>query len=106
MRGDLRCECHICQVEDHLFSVLAEPPGNSRFLALAASSSVLAKFTNISELLAYLHSPRTGDYDWSDAGETLTALLAARATARDSELIHSVLVLAFRKTNRRAEATT
>lgn len=98
MRDDLRCECHICQVEDHLFSVLAEPPGNSRFLALAASSPMLAKFTNISELLAYLHSPRTGDYDWSDAGLTLTALVAARATACDSELIHSVLVLAFAPT--------
>lgn len=98
MRDDLRCECHICQVEDHLFSVLAGPPGNSRFLALAASSSVLAKFTNISELLAYLHSPRTGDYDWSDAGLTLTALVAAWATACDSQLIHSVLVLAFAPT--------
>ena len=77
MRDDLRCECHICQVEEHLFSVLAEPPGNSRFLALAASSPMLAKFTNISELLAYLHSPRTGDYDWSDAGQTLTRVRTA-----------------------------
>ncbi len=98
MRDYLRCACHICQVEDHLFDALAKPPGNSRFLALAASSPVLAKFTNISELLAYLHSPRTGDYDWSDAGLTLTALVAARATACDSELIHSVLVLAFAPT--------
>ncbi|HKV23164.1 MAG TPA: hypothetical protein VJN93_01105 [Candidatus Acidoferrum sp.] len=98
MRNDMRCDCHICEVEDHLFDVLAEPPGNSRFLALAASSPMLAKFTNISELLAYLHSPRTDDYDWSDAGLTLAALLAARATARDSELIHSVLVLAFAPT--------
>jgi len=98
VRDDLRCVCHICQVEDHLFDVLAEPPGNSRFLALAAISPVLAKFTNISELLAYLHSPRTGDYDCSDAGLTLTALVAARATACDSELIHSVLVLAFAPT--------
>ena len=95
MRDDLRCGCHICEVEDHLFNVLAEPPGNSWFLALAASSPVLAKFTDISELLAYLHSHRTADYDWSDAGETLTALLASRATARDSELVHSVLVLAL-----------
>jgi len=98
VRNDLRCDCHICKVEDHLFDVLVEPPGNSRFLALAASSTVLAKFTNISELLAYLHSPRTGDYDWSDAGQTLAALVAARATARDAELIHSVLVLAFAPT--------
>lgn len=102
MRNDLRCDCHICEVEDHLFDVLAESPGNSRFLALAASSPMLAKFTNISELLAYLHSPRTGDYDWSGAGETLTALLAARATAHDSESIHSVLVLAFAPTIHRA----
>jgi len=98
VRDDLRCACHICDVEDHLFDVLAEPPGNSRFLALAASSPVLAKFTNISELLAYLHSPRTGDYDWSDAGLTLSALVAARATTCDSELIHSVLVLALAPT--------
>src|SRR2546423_5282183 len=98
MRDDLRCDCHICKVEDHLFEALVGPPGNSRFLVMAASSPVLAKFTNISQLLAYLHSPRTGDYDWSDAGVTLTALVAARATACDSELIHSVLVLAFAPT--------
>jgi hypothetical protein len=98
VRDDLRCDCHICRVEEYLFDSLAEPPGSTQFLALAASSPVLAKFTNISELLAYLHSPRTGDYDWSDAGLTLTALIVARATARDSELIHSVLVLAFAPT--------
>ena len=98
MRDDLRCDCDICQVEDHIFGLLAEPPGSGQFGALAASSPVLAKFTNISELLAYLHSPRTGDYDWSDAGLTLTALVAARATACNSELIHSVLVLAFAPT--------
>ncbi|HEV2313703.1 MAG TPA: hypothetical protein VGR94_00220 [Candidatus Acidoferrales bacterium] len=59
---------------------------------------MLAKFTNISELLAYLHSPRTGDYDWSDAGATLTALISARATMPDLELVHSVLILAFAPT--------
>ena len=98
MRDDLGCNCHICKVEEHLFGVLAEPPGNSRFLTLATCSPILAKFTNISELLAYLHSPRTGNYDWADAGLTLTAMVAARATACDSELIHSVLVLAFAPT--------
>src|SRR5438876_2317055 len=94
----MRCDCHICVVEDHIFELLAEAPGSGQFAVLAASSPVLAKFTNISELLAYLHSPRTGDYDWSDAGLTLAALVAARETARDAELIHSVLVLAFAPT--------
>lgn len=95
MRDDPRCNCHICRIEGHVFDLLAEPRGTVRFLTLAASSPVLAKFTNISELLAYLHSPRTGDYDWSDAGKTLTALLGARATVADLELVHSVLILAF-----------
>ena len=98
MRDDLLCDCHICEVECHIFDFLVEPPGNSRFLALAASSPVLAKFTNASELLAYLHSPRTGDYSCSDVGQLLTALIAARTTMPDSELIHSVLVLAFAPT--------
>jgi hypothetical protein len=98
MRDDLRCDCHICEVERHIFDFLVEPPGNSRFLALAASSPVLAKFTNASELLAYLHSPRTGHYACSDVGQLLTALIAARTTLPDSELIHSVLVLAFAPT--------
>jgi hypothetical protein len=98
MRDDLRCDCHICEVERHIFDFLVEPPGNSRFLALAASSPVLAKFTNASELLAYLHSPRTGDYACSDVGQLLAALIAARTTIPDSELIHSVLVLAFAPT--------
>jgi hypothetical protein len=85
-------------VERNIFDFLVEPPCNSRFLALAASSPVLAKFTNASELLAYLHSPRTGDYAYSDVGQLLTALIAARTTMPDSELIHSVLVLAFAPT--------
>lgn len=98
MRDDLRCNCHICGIEGHVFDLLAEPPGTAWFLTLAASFPVLAKFTNISELLAYLHSPRTGDYDWSDAGETLCALVRARATVADLELVHSVLILAFAPT--------
>ena len=98
MRDDLRCNCHICEVEGHIFDLLAEPRETAWFLTLSASSPGLAKFTNISELLTYLHSPRTGDYDWSDAGATLTALISARATMPDLELIHSVLILAFAPT--------
>ena len=98
MREDLRCDCHICVVEDHIFELLAEAPGRGQFAALAASSPVLAKFTNISELLAYLHSPRTGDYDWSVASETLTALVGAQRTTPASALVHSVLFLAFAPT--------
>jgi hypothetical protein len=55
-------------------------------------------FTNISELLAYLHSPRAGDYSSSNAGELLTALIRTQATVPDSEVMHSVLVLAFAPT--------
>jgi hypothetical protein len=98
VRNDLRCDCHICEVEEHIFNLLVEAPGNSHFLELAASSPVLAKFTNISELLAYLHSPRSGDYSCSDAAKLLTALIAARATTPNLELLHSVLVLAFAPT--------
>lgn len=98
MRDDLRCDCHICDVEGRVFDLLAEPRGTAWFLTLAASSPVLAKFTNISELLAYLHSPRTGDYDWPQAGATLTAVVAARAKMPDLELVHSVLILAFAPT--------
>ena len=98
MRDDLRCDCHICVVEDHIFELLAEAPGSGQFAVLAASSPVLAKFTNISELLAYLHSPRTGDYDWSVASEPLTALVGAQGTAPEAELVHSVLFLAFAPT--------
>lgn len=98
MRNNLRCDCHICRVERRVFDLLADASGNIRFLNATASSPVLAKFTNISELLAYLHSPGTDDYDWSDAGETLTALIGILTTAPDLELIHSVLVLAFAPT--------
>jgi len=98
VRDDLRCDCHICEVETHIFDMLSEPGGSARFVAFAASSPVLAKFTNISELLAYLHSPRTGDYDWSVASETLTALVGAQGTAPEAELVHSVLFLAFAPT--------
>ena len=95
MRDDLRCDCHICKVERHIFDLLAEPPGSIEFLRFASTAPQLAKFTNVSELLAYLHSPRSGDYACSDVGQLLAALVAALATVRDSELGHSVLVLAF-----------
>lgn len=98
MRDNLRCDCHICCAEDRLFKMLVDPSGRTQFLALANSFPVLAKFTNISELLASLHSPRNGDYDWSEAGETLTTLIRAQASLPDLELIHSVLVLAFAPT--------
>lgn len=98
MRDNLRCACHICCAEDRVFEVLVDPSGSTRFLALSNSFPVLAKFTNISELLAHLHSPRTGDYDWSEAGETLTALIRAQASLPDLELVHSVLFLAFAPT--------
>ena len=98
MRENLRCDCHICSVEDRIFELLVDPPGSTRFLALANSFPVLAKFTNVSELLASLHSPRNGDYDWSEAGKILTTLIRAQASLPDLELIHSVLVLAFAPT--------
>lgn len=98
MRDNLRCDCHICCAEDHVFEVLVDPSGSSRFLALANSFPVLAKFANISELLASLHSPRNGDYDWSEVSEILTVLIRAQASLPDLELIHSVLVLAFAPT--------
>lgn len=98
MRDNLRCDCHVCCAEDRLFEVLVDPSGSTRFLALASSFPVLAKFTNISELLASLHSLRNGDYDWSEAGEILTTLIRAQASLLDLELIHSVLVLAFAPT--------
>jgi hypothetical protein len=98
MRDNLRCDCHICCAEERVFEVLVDPSGSTRFLALCNSFPVLAKFTNISELLAHLHSPRNGDYDWSEAGEILTTLIRAQASLPDLELIHSVLVLAFAPT--------
>jgi hypothetical protein len=98
MRDNLRCDCHICYTEHRVFELLVYPSGSIRFLVLANSFPVLAKFTNISELLAHLHSPRNDDYDWSAAGETLTTLIRARESLSDLELIHSVLVLAFAPT--------
>jgi hypothetical protein len=86
MRDDLRCDCHICKVERHIFDLLAEPPGSIEFLRFASTSPQLAKFTNVSELLAYLHSPRSGDYACSDVGQLLTALVAALATVASAEV--------------------
>ncbi|HVB54971.1 MAG TPA: hypothetical protein VNE63_00870 [Candidatus Acidoferrales bacterium] len=98
MRDNLLCDCHICCAEERVFEVLVDPSGSTRFLALCNSFPVLAKFTNISELLVHLHSPRNGDYDWSAASETLTTLIRAQASLPDLELIHSVLILAFAPT--------
>jgi hypothetical protein len=65
---------------------------------LAANSTVLAKFTNVSELLAYLHSPRSSDYACPETGAVIAALVGVGASVADWELIHSVLVLALAPT--------
>jgi DNA-directed RNA polymerase specialized sigma24 family protein len=95
MRDKPRCHCHICKVERHLFKLLAEPPASVRFSTLALSSAPLARFSNVSELLADLHTRRNGHSGDSNAGELVSALICAGTDVFDSELIQSVLVLAF-----------
>jgi hypothetical protein len=98
VRNDLRCDCHICLVERHLFVSLMEPPGSIRFLSLRARTSLLAQFTDISELLAYFHSPTFAGTDPVNAGRLLAALISARGLVADSEVVHSVLLLTFAPT--------
>jgi hypothetical protein len=99
MLEHLRCKCHICKVERHLFKSLTEPPASVRFRTLALSSLALARFSNVSELLTDLHTRRNGDSGASLADELISALIYVETTAvPDVELIQSVLVLAFAPT--------
>src|SRR5258708_6330829 len=98
MRENLHCNCHICKVERHLFSSLAEPSASLRFSTLALSSPPLARFSTVSDLLADLHARRNSDSTPSVAGELIAVLIHTGATVPDLELVHSILVLAFTPT--------
>jgi len=98
MRDNLRCNCHICKVERHLFISLSEPPGDARFAALAVNSAPLARFATVPDLLADLHAGRERDSPTSVPGELLSALIQTGAAQGEFELIQSVLVLAFTPT--------
>ena len=98
MRENIRCNCHICKVERHLFISLSEPPGDARFAALTFNSGSLARFTTVPDLLADLHAARDGDPPTSVPGEILSALIQTGATRGESQLIQSILVLAFTPT--------
>jgi hypothetical protein len=98
MLENLRCKCHICKVERHLFKSLTQPPASMRFSAIALSSPALARFSNVSELLTDLHAGRDNDSGASLAGELVPVLLSAGTDVSDIELIQAVLVLAFTPT--------
>jgi hypothetical protein len=98
MLENLRCKCHICKVERHLFKSLTQPPASVRFTAIALSSPTLARFSNVSELLTDLHARRNSDSGASLAGELVPVLISAGAGVSDIELIQAVLVLAFTPT--------
>jgi hypothetical protein len=98
MRENIRCNCHICKIERHLFISLSEPPGNARFAALTLNSSSLARFATVPDLLADLHAARDGDSPVCVPGELLSTLIQTGAARGESQLIQSILVLAFTPT--------
>ena len=98
MRDNLRCNCHICKVERHLFISLSELPGSAQFSTLASSSPPLSKFTSVSQLLDDLHLRRNGESTGALLSELLSSLTRAGTGVPDFELLQSVLVLAFTPT--------
>lgn len=98
MRDNLRCNCHICKIERHLFVSLSESPSDARFAALTVNSASLARFTTVPDLLANLHAARDGDAPTSIPGEILSALIQTGTARGEFELIQSILVLAFTPT--------
>jgi hypothetical protein len=98
MRESLRCNCHICKVERHLFVSLSEQPGVARFASLAGNCTALASYATVPDLLADLHAARDGDSPLSVPGEILSALMQTGAARGEFELTQSILVLAFTPT--------
>jgi len=98
MLDNLRCNCHICKVERYLLISLSEAPGSAHFSKLAASRPLLTQFASVSDLLGHLHMRRNGDSAGALVSELLLSLIRAETVIPDSELIQSVLVLAFTPT--------
>jgi DNA-directed RNA polymerase specialized sigma24 family protein len=98
MRDNLRCNCHICKVERHLFVSLSEPPGDARFAALAVNTEALSRYATVPDLLSDLHAARDSDSPTTVPGELLSTLIQTGAARGEFELVQSILVLAFTPT--------
>ena len=98
MRENLRCNCHICRVERHLFTVVEQFPGADRFRKITTISPVLSTFTDARALIGHLHAQKRGEYRPPSPSEVLRAIIEAGRDIGDPEMSQSVLVLAFMPT--------
>src|SRR5271165_1013333 len=95
MRDNLKCNCNICRVEQHLSASLSEPIRLARFSELQPLYPPLASFGSASMVVEHLHSQREGEERPPTANEILTALIRAAEDPSRAETSNSVLVLAF-----------
>ena len=95
MRDNLKCNCNICRVEQHLSASLSEPIRLARFSELQPLYPSLAGFGSASMVVEHLHSQREGEERPPTANEILTALIRAAEDPSRAETSNSVLVLAF-----------
>ena len=95
MRDNLKCNCNICRVEQHLSASLSEPMRLARFSELQPLYPSLAGFGSASMVVEHLHSQREGEERPPTANEILTALIRAAEDPSRAETSNSVLVLAF-----------
>ena len=95
MRDNVKCNCNICRVEQHLSASLCEPirlAGFSEFQVLHPS---LAGFGSPSMVVKHLHSQREGEERPPTANEILAALIRSAEDPAWTETSNSILVLAF-----------
>jgi len=98
MRENLRCNCHICRVERHLFTAVEQFPGPDRFRKITTISPVLATFADARALIGHLHAQKRGEYRSPSPSEVLRAIIEAGRDIGDMEMSQCVLVLAFMPT--------
>ena len=98
MRENLRCNCHICRVERHLFTAVEQFPGPDRFRKITTISPVLATFSDARTLIGHLHAQKRGEYRSPSPSQVLRAIIEAGRDIGDPEMSQSVLVLAFMPT--------
>src|SRR5271165_3229206 len=95
MRDNLKCNCNICRVEQHLSAALSEPMRLARFSELQLLYPSLAGFASPSMVVGHLHSQREGEERPPTANEILAALIRSTEDPARAETSNSVLVLAF-----------
>jgi hypothetical protein len=95
MRQALKCRCLICRLERNLILQLGGDGNGKRFRVFASASSLLSRFSTLSDFIAYLHAGRGVSAGDCPADAILAELVRARHRDLSNDTPRDLLLLAL-----------